>query len=285
MPVEFKLVLGLLLAGSALCGLIPLILRQALFPRRFIPKPEDLPKQNPGLEKHWLSTSSGRVEAWYLPPETGTGPAPVVISAHGNIELIDFWTGKMRTLTQLGLGVLLVEYPGYGRSQGQPTQKTITEAMTLAYDLVAARPDVDTSRIVLCGRSLGGAAVCILSTRRPSAAMILMSTFSSFKAIASEYFIPGFLVPDPFDNLAAVSAYTVPILLIHGKQDNLVKYEHALRLVRAAQHGTLISYTCQHRDCPPDWGVFWQDVERFLRQAGILKADFASSNGGQESEA
>ena len=80
-----------------------------------------------------------------------------------NGELIDFWPHELKKLNRLGIGVLLVEYPGYGRSNGSPSQKNITEAFTGAYDMLVTRPDVDPSRIVLFGRSLGGGAVCILA--------------------------------------------------------------------------------------------------------------------------
>ena len=168
------------------------------------------------------------------------------------------------------MAVLLVEYPGYGRSAGSPSQSSITEAFVAAYDALIARKDIDASRIVLFGRSLGGGAVCALSIKRPSAAQILMSTFTSARSFAKRYLAPSFLVRDPMDNLAAVEQYEGPILVIHGRHDTVIPYSHGISLHKAARAGKLITYDAGHNDCPPDWEVFWKDIEAFLVENKII---------------
>jgi pimeloyl-ACP methyl ester carboxylesterase len=263
---------AVLILYLAYCSLLFLFQRQILFPRNQVLVPSGMAKNIPGMEKTWLQTSYGKVEAWFLPPVTDrdTEPAAAVIFAHGNAELIDFWPEEFSNLTRFGIGVLLVEYPGYGRSQGPPSQKTTTEAFVAAYDALVARKDVDPSRIVLFGRSLGGGAVCELAARRPSAALILLSTFTSVRSLASRFLVPGFFVRDRFDNLAVVSSYSNPVLVIHGSHDSLIPYKHGVALYRAAQHGQMLTYECQHNDCPPNWNRFWQDVQAFLHHAGII---------------
>ncbi len=260
--------LGLYLAY---CGLLFLMQRQMMFPRDFI----EVPAGDPGiagLERIWVATSFGKVETWFLPPgeKRGSKPAPAVIFAHGNGELIDFWPQELQNFNRIGMGVLLVEYPGYGRSEGSPSQISIEETFAAAYDVLAARKDVDASRIVLFGRSLGGGAVCALTAQRPSAALILMSTFISVRSFAVKYLAPGFLVRDPFENLKAVQNYPGPVLVIHGKFDEVIPYRHGVSLYQAAQKGKMITYESGHNDCPPNWDVFWQDVESFLHTAGIF---------------
>jgi len=122
----------------------------------------------------------------------------------------------------------------------------------------------------LFGRSLGGGAVCDLALKRPSAALILMSCFKSVNAFAVRYLAPAFLIRDPFDNLATVSQYLGPVLVMHGKFDEVVPFGHGQALHSAAQNGKMIVYEAGHNDCPPDWAVFWRDVEDFLRETGIL---------------
>ena len=160
-------------------------------------------------------------------------PAPAFIFAHGNGELIDYWPDELRPVAALGAGLLLVEYPGYGRSEGAPTQERILEVFTRAYDRLAARPEVDPGRIVLIGRSMGGGAVCDLALKRPSAALVLLSTFTSLRTYAVRYLAPGFLIRDPFDNLAAVRQYPGPVLVVHGREDD----GGALRPRAGAQRG------------------------------------------------
>jgi len=275
MPPLLKYIFWPLCIYVAYCGLLFFLQRQIMFPRGMIPQPSPSAQKLPGLEKIWLETESGKVESWLLLPvsKTAAGPAGAIIFGHGNGELIDFWPDDLRGFGQLGLAVLLVEYPGYGRSAGSPSQGSITEAFVAAYDALISRKDIDSSRIVLFGRSLGGGAVCALSVRRPSAAMILMSTFTSARSFAGRYLAPSFLVRDPLDNLLAVKKYKGPILIMHGRQDTVIPFSHGTALRKAARAGKLIAYEAGHNDCPPDWKVFWQDIETFLAENNIIAND------------
>ncbi|MBW1744375.1 MAG: alpha/beta hydrolase [Deltaproteobacteria bacterium] len=268
-----RIALTVLVIYSAYCLLLYLFQRQLLFPRHQIERPSGVPQNGPNLERLWLDTSQGKVEAWFLPPalHDPAKPAPAIIFAHGNAELIDFWPQELRSFSSHGMGLLLVEYPGYGRSEGTPSQESISETLVVAYDTLVAREDVDPSRIVLFGRSLGGGAVLALADRRPSAALIVTSTFTSIKSFATKFLVPGFLVKDPFDNLTSIKSYSSPVLIVHGRHDSLIPYKHGVALYQAAPHAEMVTYDCSHNDCPPSWKILWQDVERFLRNVGIIE--------------
>src|SRR3954470_22139000 len=128
-----------------------------------------------GGESIWLGIDGQRGEAWLL-PGAATGPAPLLIHAHGNGELIDFWADAFTKLRAAGMHVLLVEFPGYGRSAGAPSETSVTAALVAAYDKVIADPRIDSHRVVGYGRSLGGGAIAQLAARRPVAALVLEST-------------------------------------------------------------------------------------------------------------
>ncbi len=268
MPAALKYALIGLVIYIGYCGFLFIMQRQMMFPRGLIPTPPDSAQNIPGLEKIWLDTGFGKVETWYLPPATASArtPAPVVIFAHGNGELIDFWPDELKPFTKFGLGLLMVEYPGYGRSAGRPSQESITQIFVAAYDMLANRKDIDSGRIILFGRSLGGGAVCALAAKRPSKALILMSTFTSVRSFAIRYLVPKFLVRDPFDNLEVVSNYKGPILILHGRHDGVIPYSHGKQLHKAAPHSKFITYDAGHNDCPPDWRIFWKDIESFLEE-------------------
>jgi hypothetical protein len=138
--------------------------------------------------------------------------------------------------------------------------------MTLAYDLAAARPDVDAERIVGYGRSLGGGAVCALSRERRLAALVLESTFTSVRSMARRFGLPRFLVRDPFDNASAVRAFEGPILLVHGERDEIVAPRHARALLAAARRAELYLSRCGHNDCPRPWDA----LRRFLAGNRLL---------------
>ncbi len=273
MYIVLRFAAGVLILYVAYCCFLFLFQRQLLFPRYQIEAPAEAFGSISSVEKIWLRTSFGSVEAWFLPPAEmrATGAAPAVIFAHGNAELIDFWPQELKRFTSLGMGLLLVEYPGYGRSEGTPSQGSITEAFVAAYDMLVERNDVDPSRIVLFGRSLGGGAVCALASERPSAALILMSAFTSVRSFAPKFLAPAFIVKDPFDNLATVASYPGPVLVIHGRHDDIIPYEHGISLYHAAQQGEMITYDSHHNDCPPSWNTFWRDVESFLHNTKILE--------------
>lgn len=271
MNILVKIVTWTVFLYLVYCGFLFMMQRQMLFPRYLIEIPFDNESIS-GLEKIWIDTSFGKVETWFLPPADSrvSGPAPAVIFAHGNGELIDFWPHELKKLNRLGIGVLLVEYPGYGRSAGKPSQDSITETFTSAYDLLIARKDVDSSKIVLLGRSVGGCAVCVLASARPSAALILMSSFISVRSFASKYLVPDFLVRDPFDNLTVVRNYQEPVLVIHGKFDEVIPFSHGIALYEAARYAKMITYESGHNNCPPNWDTFWRDIETFLQDSGLI---------------
>ena len=239
--------------------------RWVLFPAPFAAG--GLQSDELGIERTWIEQPDLRAEVWLLPPlRPERGAAPLVVFAHGNGELIDHWVREFDTAREWGLAVLLVEYPGYGRSAGTPSQDSISRAFVAAYDWAVSRPRVAGQRVVGWGRSLGGGAICALARERPLAALVLESTFTSVRAMAARFGLPGFLVRDPFDNRSVVSTFAGPLLLLHGEHDEVIAPEHARGLHAAAPASELHLVPCGHNDCPPPWAV----VGRFLARHGIL---------------
>lgn len=242
--------------------------RRIVFPTHLIPDPGE-PRLPVGAESMWLPVDGGNVEAWFLPSTTGTGASPLAIFAHGNGELIDYWADELAALRDHGIGVLLVEYPGYGRSGGAPSLRTIEQGFVAAYDAVVARPDVDRDRVLAVGRSLGGGVVTRLATRRPVRALVLLSTFTHARRLARRFLVPGVMVRDPFDNLAVVKAFDGPVFVAHGRADEVIPFEEGRRLAGAALHGEFQPLPCGHNDCRLG-RPFWDDVAGFLRRHRVL---------------
>jgi hypothetical protein len=207
----------------------------------------------PPAQRIWLESAGARTEAFLLESTARSDrAAPLVLHAHGNGELIDYWVAELEPLRAAGVSLLLVEYPGYGRSPGSPSQASITRAMVAAFDWAAAQPRIDRSRILGWGRSLGGGAICALARERPLAALVLESTFTSVRAMARDLFgMPGFLVRDRFDNLEVVREFAGPILQFHGVRDPIVPIEHARALHAASARSELHELPCGHNDCAP----------------------------------
>jgi fermentation-respiration switch protein FrsA (DUF1100 family) len=245
-------------------GLLFCLQRWMLFPA---PPVAGAPPRPPDARQIWLTIPGAGVEAWYLAPfEPGQRRAPLLIFAHGNGELIDYWATEFNQPRTWGMGILLLEYPGYGRSGGAPSQETVVAAILAAFDWAAAQPDIDPARIVGYGRSLGGAAVAALIGQRPVAGLILESTFTSVRAFASRFAAPRLLVRDPFDVLACVRRYGGPLLILHGERDTVIPLAHGRALAEAQAQAEFHSLPCGHNDCPPSWAV----VKKFLARCDLL---------------
>ncbi len=226
----------------------------------------------PRTERIRLSVNGKSVEALYMPARRTPGEEskrPAVIYAHGNYELIGHRLDELRAYNDAGMDLLLVEYPGYGASEGKPSQESVTRAFAAAYDWLRARADVDGGKIIGHGFSLGGGAVCALSRVRRLRALILQSSFNGVYYYTRRMLLPDFIVRDPFDNLAAVAAFKGPVLILHGKSDDIVPPENASDLHRASPGSRLVILDCGHNDCARD-ARLWPEILHFLGEKELL---------------
>lgn len=244
--------LGLMLAVAAVAYLTLAFLmqRSALFPM-----PGAAPRSPPGTaEVVALHQVAGVVEALFLAPRTGSGaPAPLLVFFHGNAELADDWVEPFAVPRSWGWAVLLVEYPGYGRSAGRPSEASVMAAAVAAHDWAVADPRIDSQRIVAYGRSLGGGAAARLAHERSVAGVILESSFTSVAAMARRFLVPRWLVRDRFDTLEALSDYVGPLLVIHGRRDTIIPVAHGRTLAAAVPGAEFHEVACGHNDCPRPW--------------------------------
>lgn len=243
-----------------------LLQRRMLFPTHELPEPDAELIYQAGGEIIRLPFSQGEFEIAYLAPTNGRLglPAPVVMLAHGNGNVMDDWAQRVDYVREQGFAVVLVEYPGYGRSDGKPSYKTIKECMLKAYEWVELQEQLDSRHISLLGRSMGGGAVLsVLSEKKPYA-VILMSTYASVADLARQRWVPHFLVRDPFDNVTALKDYQGLAYLIHGKTDRTVPINALTKLLAAKQDAEHRIYSTGHADTPDDWHEFWVTVAKLL---------------------
>lgn len=224
---------------------------------------------------NWIETHEGKIETWYIPSKNKSGDLqnPVVIFAHGNYELIDYCENETDGLNRLGFDVFLIEYPGFGRSEGETSRESINEVYTLAYDWLILEKHCNPDQIIGFGRSLGGGAICDLAEKRTLAGVILQSTFANVKSFARRYGAPSFLVRDLFDNVEAMKNYSKPVLIIHGRHDAIIPFWHGEMLAQNIPQSEFVVYDCEHNDCPPDWENYWQTIRHFLDQTFKSSSD------------
>jgi uncharacterized protein len=219
-----------------------------------------------------VPASFGWVRAVFLPAPVDHA-APALIYFHGNAEFVDQNVGLLLPITSLGLHVLLVEYPGYAGSDGSPSRESLAEAGRVGFDWLAAHPAVDAARIVAMGRSIGSGPALDLVAERDVAALVLLSPFASLAMIARSMGAPGFLLRDRYDNQPALAGFRGPILVFHGRADDVIPYAHSQALLTVAPSATLHTLACRHNDCPYFDTEFRAHLQRFLRDAGVLSTD------------
>lgn len=230
-----RLVLVLGVGYLALCLVVYLTQAKLVyFPG---PAPRATPADS-GLEFRELelcATDGVRLFGWFLPASAARG---AVLVSHGNAGSIELRIELAQAYLALGWSVLLYDYRGYGKSTGSPSEQGTYRDAEAAYEHLTKVEGLPAERIVLHGESLGAAVALELARRRPCAAVIAESAFSSLPDVgASAYpFLPvRLLARFRYDNLAKVAELGVPLLLIHSPADEIVPVAHGRRLFEAAR--------------------------------------------------
>jgi fermentation-respiration switch protein FrsA (DUF1100 family) len=200
---------------------------------------------------HRLVASDGvAVHAIELPAPPG---ARTVVHFHNNRETVESAAGFARALRARGLGVLLVEYRGYGASAGgAPSEEGLYRDAEAALGMLAAR-GVGPDQVILSGASLGTGVAAEMARRGRGARLVLVSPYTSIADLVTAAVLGapiGFLLADRFDTLEKAAAIHVPTLVIHGDADEIVPFAMGQRVagsiaraellrVRQGRHGDL----------------------------------------------
>jgi abhydrolase domain-containing protein 17 len=154
-----------------------------------------------------------------------------ILYSHGNGETIGDIYPDLLALQKNGFNLLAYDYRGYGLSPGKPSEPNSYQDVEAAYAYLVNQLKVPTDRIIIFGRSVGSGPATYLASRQPSAGLILESAFiSTFRVI-----IPFPILPfDKFPNQARLPQIHVPILIIHGTQDQVIPFSHGQALYKTA---------------------------------------------------
>ena len=192
---------------------------------------------DPRVEDVWLDAGGTKIHGWYLPADAGPSAGAVLVS-HGNGGNLAHRTRLMFDLQRhLGRGVLLYDYPGYGKSDGRPDEAGCYAAAEAGFQYLAVERGIVESEIVLLGESLGGGPATELATRHDCRALVLVFTFTSLPAAAKHHFpwLPcQTLMANRFDNLAKIGGVRCPVFIAHGTADAVVPFTHGEALFAAA---------------------------------------------------
>jgi len=203
----------------------------------FFPEPgADLRPEQLGIagEDVRIMTEDGvRIHAFFLPKP---GATRAILFLHGNAGNASHRLPNAVELTQLDSHVLLLEYRGYGLSEGRPNEAGVYADARAGLAHLVERVGIPEHRTVVFGRSLGGAVAVDLVQDREIGGLILESTFPSVAAMARTLFGAPFawIAGDRFDSERKIARLRAPLLFFHGDRDEIVDFELGRRLFRAA---------------------------------------------------
>lgn len=216
---------------------VPLIVYFAqdgmIFMRQSVPEARraEIARTIPQASSVFVTAADGaRVHAWHYK----AGP-PLVLYFGGNAEEVSWMLDVVRAETS-GVSWLLVDYRGYGQSEGAPSEKALVADALALYDHAAKLPGVDPRRIYAFGRSLGGGPAVALAAQRPLAGIVLVTPFDSLAAVAKRYYwyLPvDWMLKHRFDSMALAPGLQTPLLCLIAPRDEVIPAEHAERLVAA----------------------------------------------------
>ncbi len=180
-----------------------------------------------------LDTSDGeKLIAWHVPPR---GDKPVVIYFHGNAEIVPWRVERHRATIADGIGLIALNFRGYGGSTGTPTEEGLHRDAAAAYAFAVAR--YAPQRIVLWGHSLGTGVAVKLAADKPVGKLILEAPYSSTADVAAGLFpfVPvRWLMHDQFHSDRWIRSVHVPLLIMHGGRDDVINIRFARRLFALA---------------------------------------------------
>lgn len=184
-----------------------------------------------------LNTTDGEtIHGWFVP--AAKSDAPVFLFLHGNGGNVSHRLEKLAIFHSLGVATLIIDYRGYGRSTGSPSEPGIyTDAQT-AYRYLTDTKGIDPKRIVLYGESLGSAVAVHLGSEVPAGGVVIESGFTSVPDIAQKMFpfLPArWIVKHRFDSIAKVDRINAPLLIMHSREDEMFEMSHPERLLAAAR--------------------------------------------------
>lgn len=191
-------------------------------------------------EDVFFPTADGSLlHGWFLPAETDGEARGTVLHLHGNAANVTGHYEFVRWLPAAGYQVLTFDYRGYGRSEGRVSRRGTAEDGAAALDYLRSREDVDRSRVMVYGQSIGAAAAVVLASKRRDQirGLVAEGGFCDYRKIVRHHVMGNplltvlawwvpYLIPkgsDPIDSVEAISP--LPVLFVHGKADRVVPWQ------------------------------------------------------------
>jgi uncharacterized protein len=231
--VRVPIPVGIAIVAVCVIGLAYYLANRALYYPSKYPEGYWSTQRVVGASDAWLETSDGvKIHGWWVQRE---GSRLATLFLHGNAGNITNRAPRIQEITAAGSSVLMLDYRGYGKSSGRPSEQGLYRDSEAGFIYLLGkgyRPD----QIIVHGESLGTAVAIDLASRRPCAALILEAPFTSASDVAGTV-IPyiGPLLVRSFNSLPKIRWIRVPKLFMHGDRDEVIPLRLGQKLFAAAQ--------------------------------------------------
>lgn len=200
------------------------------------PAPTTEPKDHglPGKALFLKTDDDVRIYAWFVEADR---PRGAVLLLHGNAGNVENRVEHARAFRELGFSTLILDWRGYGASDGRATEDGTYRDAEAGYEYLVRALQFEPARIAVFGESLGGGPAVELALRKPFGALLLQSTFTSIPDLGARFYpwMPvRALARIEYANLAKMPRVPMPVLLLHSKDDEIVPYAQAEALLAAA---------------------------------------------------
>lgn len=156
-----------------------------------------------------------------------------ILFSHGNAEDIGESDLMIAEFQKNGFAILAYDYRGYGTSEGKSSEEKSYQDINAAFDYLTNNLKITPEKIIIHGRSLGGAVSVDLASRKKVGGLIVESSFVSAFRVLTKYKILPF---DKFQSLSKIKNVTCPILFIHGRKDRIISFWHGEKLFAEANN-------------------------------------------------
>ncbi|HEX8130600.1 MAG TPA: alpha/beta hydrolase [Pyrinomonadaceae bacterium] len=198
------------------------------------------------IEDVQLTAADGvRLHGWYATPRVGRAGGALealetqttLLYLHGNGGNISHRYDFINELVRLPANVLIIDYRGYGKSEGRPSEEGLYMDARAAWDHLTTARATKPAHIVIFGKSLGGAVAIDLATKVEACGLVVQSSFTSIADMAGEVlpFVPRFVIRTKMDSLSKIASVSCPKLFIHSQADEIIPYRLGRRLFDAAR--------------------------------------------------
>jgi pimeloyl-ACP methyl ester carboxylesterase len=258
-----------------ICFILILLLLY-LFQEKLIFYPQKISEKNSNyirsshknIEDITLQMKGGTRLSGWLVKNIQNGKSKLIIYFGGNAEEVSWMINEADRFKDWSAA--LMNYRGYGLSDGKPGEKSLFSDALEIFDYFSNRKDVDRTRIVLIGRSIGTGVAVYLARNRDAAGVVLVSPYDSLASIAQEIFpflLVGLILKHKFDSISIASYIKVPALVLIASDDKVIPTRHSEKLaekwgakveikeIKGVDHNTI-----------SDREEYWESIAEFLQK-------------------